>query len=111
MAEIDELFGNEKQTTMEPFSKEDWIKQRNENRALAYEMLEKATEELNNPDSVMTYLDVQSRMNRYSVSNALLVAYQNPEATRLCELENEKCKARKAKLEARKLEKQMALSK
>ena len=33
------------------------------------------------------------------------------EATRLCELENEKCRARKAKLEARKLEKQMALSK
>lgn len=85
MAEIDELFGNEKQTTMEPFSKEDWIKQRNENRALAYEMLEKATEELNNPDSVMAYLDVQSRFNRYSVSNALLVAYQNPEATRLCD--------------------------
>jgi hypothetical protein len=33
------------------------------------------------------------------------------EATRLCELENERCRARKAKLEARKLEKQMALSK
>lgn len=85
MAEIDEIFGNEKQTTMEPFSKEDWIKQRNENRALAYEMLEKATEELNNPDSVMAYLDVQSRFNRYSVSNALLVAYQNPDSTRLCD--------------------------
>ena len=40
MAELDELFGNEKQTTIEPYSKDDWIKQRNENRALAYEMLE-----------------------------------------------------------------------
>lgn len=29
------------------------------------------------------------------------------EATRLCEIENEKCKIRKAKLEARKLEKRM----
>lgn len=85
MANLDELFGNEKQTTIEPYSKEDWIKQKNENRALAYEMLETASVELNNPDSVMAYLDVQSRFDRYSVSNALLVAYQNPEATRLCD--------------------------
>ena len=85
MAELDELFGNEKQTTLEPYSKEDWIKQRNENRALAYEMLESATEELNNPDTVMAYLDIQSKFDRYSVSNALLVAYQYPEATRLCD--------------------------
>lgn len=85
MAELDELFGNEKQTTIEPYSKDDWIKQRNENRALAYEMLETATEELNNPDTVMEYLDIQSKFDRYSVSNALLVAYQNPEATRLCD--------------------------
>lgn len=85
MANLDEIFGNEKQTTIEPYSKEDWIKQKNENRALAYEMLETASEELNNPDSVMAYLDIQSRFDRYSVSNALLVAYQNPEATRLCD--------------------------
>lgn len=85
MAELDELFGNEKHTTLEPYSKDDWIKQRNENRALAYEMLESATEELNNPDTVMAYLDIQSKFDRYSVSNALLVAYQNPEATRLCD--------------------------
>jgi hypothetical protein len=85
MAELDELFDNAKQTTMEPYSKDDWIKQKNENRALAYEMLETATEELNNPDTVMSYLDIQSKFDRYSVSNALLVAYQNPEATRLCD--------------------------
>ena len=85
MAELDELFGNEKQTTPEPYSKDDWIRQKNENRALAYEMLETATEELNNPDTVMAYLDIQSKFDRYSVSNALLVAYQNPEATRLCD--------------------------
>lgn len=85
MADLDELFGNEKPTTMEPYSKDDWIRQRNENRALAYEMLETATEELNNPDTVMAYLDIQSKFDRYSVSNALLVAYQNPEATRLCD--------------------------
>ncbi len=85
MSEIDELFGNEKQTTMSPFNKEDWIQQKEESKALAYEMLNTATEELNNPDSLMTYLDIQSKFDRYSVSNALLVAYQCPEATRICD--------------------------
>lgn len=85
MAELDELFDNEKQTAIEPYSKDEWIKQRNENRAFAYEMLKTATEELNNPDTVMAYLDIQSKFDRYSVSNALLVAYQNPKATRLCD--------------------------
>lgn len=85
MAELYELFDNEKQTTMEPYSKEDWIRQKNENKTLAYEYLETATEELNNPDTVMDYLDIQSKFDRYSVSNALLVAYQYPEATRLCD--------------------------
>ena len=33
------------------------------------------------------------------------------EATRLCELENQKCKERKAKLEAKRLERQALLSK
>lgn len=28
MAELDELFGNEKQTTMEPYSKDDWKKEK-----------------------------------------------------------------------------------
>ncbi len=85
MAEIDELFGNEKQTTMSPFNKEEWIQQKQENRILAYEMLNTATEELNNPDTLMAYLDIQGKFDRYSVSNALLVAYQCPEATRICD--------------------------
>ena len=83
MAEIDELFGVEKQTSIEPFSKEDWIKQKQENRTAAYQMLETATEELDNNDSLEAYLDIQSRFDKYSVSNALLVAYQNPDATKL----------------------------
>lgn len=76
---------NEKQTTMEPYSKDDLIRQKNENKALAYECLETATEEFNNPDTVMAYLDTQSKFDRCSVSNALLVAYQYPEATRQCD--------------------------
>lgn len=84
MADIDEIFEgveNEKPA----FNKEEWAKQQQENRAKAYEMLDNATQEISNPDIFMNYLSVQSRFDRYSVSNALLVAYQMPEATRLCD--------------------------
>lgn len=84
MAEFDDIFepeGKEKPA----FNKEEWAKQQQENRAQAYEMLENATQEITNPDIFMSYLDNQSRFDRYSVSNALLVAYQMPEATRLCD--------------------------
>lgn len=78
MSETDKIFENE-----DSFNKEDWIKQKQENRAAAFKMLDEATAELSNPESFMQYLDVQSRFDRYSVSNALLVSYQMPEATRL----------------------------
>ena len=84
MADIDDIFeGEEKEKPA--FNKEEWAKQQQENRSKAYEMLENATEEIRNPDIFMSYLDVQSRFDRYSVSNALLVAYQMPEASRLCD--------------------------
>lgn len=85
MTELDNLFDNENTQTGNEFSKEEWIKQKIESREEAYVMLEIATEELDNPDSVMAYLDIQSRFDRYSVSNSLLIAYQNPDATRICD--------------------------
>lgn len=84
MAEFDDIF-KPNEEAKPAFNKEEWIKHQNENRAQAYEMLENATQEITNPDVFMSYLDVQSRFDRYSVSNALLVAYQIPEATRLCD--------------------------
>lgn len=82
MAEFDDIFDHEEKST---FNKEKWVKRQQENRTQAYEMLENATQKITNPDVFMSYLDVQSRFDRYSVSNALLVAYQMPEATRLCD--------------------------
>lgn len=83
MAEIDELFGETKEKTMNPYNKDEWIKQKQEARSMAYDMLKQATEELSNPDIFMNYLEVQSRFDRYSVSNALLISHQLPDATRL----------------------------
>ena len=74
MTELDNLLDNENTQTGNEFPKEEWIKQKIESREEAYVMLEIATEELVNPDSVMAYLDIQSRFDRYSVSNSLLIA-------------------------------------
>lgn len=84
MAEFDDIF-EPNEETKPAFNKEEWVKRQQENRAQAYEILENATQEITNSDVFMSYLDVQSRFDRYSVSNALLVAYQMPEATRLCD--------------------------
>ena len=84
MAEFNDIF-NQNEEAKPTFNKEEWIKHQQENRTQAYEMLENATQEITTPDVFMSYLDVQSRFDRYSVSNALLVAHQMPEATRLCD--------------------------
>lgn len=84
MAEFDDIF-EPNEESKPAFNKEEWVKRQQENRTQAYEMLENATQEITNPDVFMSYLDAQSRFDRYSVSNALLVAYQMPEATRLCD--------------------------
>lgn len=40
---------------------------------------------MSEPEALASYLDVQSRFDRYSVSNAILIAEQKPDATRLAE--------------------------
>ena len=72
-----------KENSSETFNKDDWKKQRQESRARAYEMLEEGTKSLTDTDKFKSYLDVQSRFDRYSVSNAILVTHQMPEATKL----------------------------
>ena len=91
MTEFDEIF-DEQETEEVPevkeaqtYSKEDWRKQKDENRAQAFDMLEQATVALGTAGMLQQYLDVQSRFDRYSVSNALLIAHQKPDATRIAD--------------------------
>ena len=91
MTEFDEIFDEQENTEApeskeeQPYSREDWIKRREENRTQAFDMLEQATTELGTAEMLTQYLDVQSRFDRYSVSNALLIAYQKPDATRIAD--------------------------
>ena len=83
MSEIDEIFGDEKTPDKKSFNKDDWIAKKAQDRENAYGMLEEATNDLSSPEKLTQYLSVQSRFDRYSVSNAILVAHQKPEAKKL----------------------------
>lgn len=66
------------------YNKEEWKKKKQEQLQNAYNMIEEATEELKNNSSFFkSYLDVQSRFDKYTVRNALLLTKQLPNATQL----------------------------
>lgn len=66
------------------YNKEEWKKKKQEQLQNAYNMIEEATEELKNDSSFFkSYLDIQSRFDKYTVRNALLLTKQLPNATQL----------------------------
>ena len=66
------------------YNKEEWKKKKQEQLQNAYNMIEEATEELKNDSSFFkSYLDVQSRFDKYTVRNALLLTKQLPNVTQL----------------------------
>ena len=92
MNNYDDLFtakGEKKESKTErPFNKEEWAAKKQQERAEAFEILDAATEEaVANPETFRDYLLIQSRFGKYSVSNALLISYQNNEATYLADFE------------------------
>lgn len=67
-------------------------------REKAYNLIAEITEELKkNKQTFTDYLSVQSRFDRYSVSNALLILKQMPKATRLSDFETFKEEGRPIK--------------
>lgn len=92
MNNYDDLFtanGEKKESKTErPFNKEEWAAKKQQERAEAFEMLDNATvEAVANSETFRDYLLIQSRFGKYSVSNALLISYQNNEATYLADFE------------------------
>jgi hypothetical protein len=91
MSNFDDLFKQEEtQSTTEeqPFDKEAWKQQKQEQREKVYSMIDEAAGSVAKDGSVFQrYLDVQSRFDRYSVSNALLILAQKPEATRIMDFD------------------------
>ena len=68
------------------FDKEEWAARKQAQRKEAYELIDNTCSEMMaSGDSFRQYLDVQGRLDRYSVNNAILVSAQMPEATQLKE--------------------------
>lgn len=80
----DDILAAAVQESNQPFDKEAWAEKKKAEREDVYALLDKTTTEVSTDGSkFQQYLDVQSRFNRYSVGNALLIMAQMPKATRL----------------------------
>ncbi len=92
MSELDELFQPQSSTTAtqheQPFDKEAWAQKKQELRQWTYETIDATTVAIaQNGEQFQHYLDVQSRFDLYSVSNALLILAQRPDATRIADFD------------------------
>ncbi len=92
MSNFDDLFKPEKESPSSQgnhsFDKEAWKKQKQEQRELVYSMIDDTAKAVAmNGTAFQNYLDVQSRFERYSVANALLILAQKPDATRIADFE------------------------
>ncbi len=88
MNELDELFSTPSIQREQSFDKEAWVHQKQEQRQWTYDTIDTTTMTIvQNGEQFQRYLDVQSRFDRYSVSNALLILAQRPEATRIADFE------------------------
>ena len=67
-----------------PFDKDAWAEKKQAERQAVYEMADAAAAEVcADGEKFRAYLDTQTRFDRYSVTNALLILAQMPEATQL----------------------------
>jgi hypothetical protein len=86
MSSFDDLFrqenGQPASRDDKPFDIEAWKQQKQEQREMVYSLIDGAAESIAQDGAqFQSYLDVQSRFDRYSVANALLILVQRPNAT------------------------------
>lgn len=85
MRNNDDQFRHKKEQSIaqnnQPFDKEAWRKQKREQREMVYSMIDNTIEAVAQEGTTLQkYLDVQSRFDRYSVANTLLILAQKPDA-------------------------------
>lgn len=86
MNDFEDIISNASSQESNTFDRNAWIKKKQEERKGAYDLIDKtASEIVNDNEKFKTYLDVQGRMDKYSVGNALLITAQMPNATQLKE--------------------------
>jgi len=93
MNNFDDLFVSkqekEEKQTYRHYDKDEWMEKKKQERSDAFAMLDEASNEMmNDPEKFRDYLNVQSHFDRYSVSNAILIAHQKPDATRIADFDS-----------------------
>ena len=84
MSSFDDLFGGKFGKEDAAFDKEAWAAKKQEERNELYSLADQTAAEISKDgDKFKQFLDVQSRFERYSSTNALLILAQMPEATQL----------------------------
>lgn len=92
MSNYDDIFAgqatDQRSREFAPFDKESWAAQKQQERESAYQRIDDTVLQMaRNGELFRTFLDVQSRFDRYSVSNAVLITAQMPNATRLADFD------------------------
>ena len=94
MPNYDDLFSSQPDPQGgELFDKEAWAAKKQHEREQVYGLIDAYVHDMGSlgkltfENAFQTYLDVQARFDRYSVSNAVLIAAQMPEATRLADFD------------------------
>ena len=84
MDDLYELFEQKEATeapVLSPFDKEEYKARKQAERDEVYGLIEGTTEKMQaSGELFQTFLDVQARLDRYSVSNAILITAQEPDA-------------------------------
>ena len=90
MPNYDDLFTDQPpQQEEQPFDKTVWAARKQAEREGVYAMIDSYTQDMGREGGLFqAYLDVQARIDLYSVSNAILVAAQCPEATKLADFDS-----------------------
>lgn len=93
MSNYDDIFtkpqnGSEVEAQPEEFDKDEWAAKKQLEREAVYTMMNEMTDEVaSNPEAFKNYLNLQSRFDRFSVGNVMLIASQMPDATRIGDYE------------------------
>ena len=90
MPNYDDLFTSQPAQREEtPFDKDAWAARKQAEREGVYAMIDNYVHDMGVDGGVFQgYLDVQARFDLYSVSNAILIAAQCPEATKLADFDS-----------------------
>ena len=87
MSNVDEIIKSNN-SNGKSFDRDSWIKQKQEERAMAYKLMDETADTISKDDSLFKmYLDIQGSFDKYSVGNCLLITSQMPNATQIKDFE------------------------